>query len=233
MRFTNGYSKLGPNVVTVNRPVGHSCPVACPFHPESKSHLKNKCYMVRLEGMRPNIRKSAMQNMESNPIELAEMLWEARAKKQLVRMHVGGDFFKEGKLDKDYLIAWSRALSSMYNPPPVVCYTHVTVHGPMVVDILSLYPQVKLFASVHTKLGLKQARGNGFTRFAIAMEEKHYQWDGGAWVERFGIKALVCPEQRGKIKDCGTCQYCWKDWKHGGHVAFLEHSQPNRKKKVD
>ena len=41
-------SKLGPNVLVINRPVGDTCPLECPLHPMSTGPLRNKCYMVRI-----------------------------------------------------------------------------------------------------------------------------------------------------------------------------------------
>lgn len=226
MKFTNGYSKLGSNVVAVNRPVGHSCPVSCRFHPQNDGSLKNKCYMIRLEGMRPNVRKAAMANMESSGASLSVMLSDAHDKNRLVRLHVGGDFMlPDGRLDRNYIFDWRWALDNTPQHSPILCYTHV-INIPALVRAFDQFPTFKLFASVHDQTELDVARRTGFTRFALALDEKHYEWGGDAWVERFGIKALVCPEQRGKIKDCGSCRYCWGDWKHGGHVAFVEHSQP-------
>ena len=239
MKFTNNISKLGPDVVAVNRPIGLTCPIICRFSPAHPGSLRNKCYMVRQEGRFPNVRKAARDNMEADQDELIQMMWDAHWTDKVIRLHVGGDFVgPDGELDRAYINAWVGALERFQGCPEILCYTHVidkpelvAAFAPFHPQALGFHPDFILFASVHDQAEIEVAQRSGFTRFALALDEKHYEWGGGAWVERFGIRALVCPEQRSKIADCGSCRYCWKEWKRGGHVAFVEHSQPNRRGK--
>ena len=229
MKFTTGsYKKLGPNVLVVNRPVGTSCPMSCAYHPENVGPLGNKCYMVRTEGMRPNVRKAAMKNMEGRAEELADALFDHAGK--LTRMHVGGDFLGEaGEFDMNYILHWRMALQSLEIMPRILCFTHVYDRR-LVKEFLPFAPEFQLIASIHDERDMDRAVGAGFTRFALAMEETHYEWEWDrAWINRLGLKFLVCPEQRKKLPNCESCRYCWREWPHGGHVAFMEHSQPNWK----
>jgi len=150
-----------------------------------------------------------------------------------VRLHVGGDFLRlNGLFDGAYLKAWVDGLHTLKDDlPRILCFTHV-LDRVLPLFLRSYFDKFKLFASVHSREDIDKAEGSGFERLALAMKETHYEWDGyagggGAWVERFGKRFLVCPEQRGKLLNCESCRYCWGDWSHGGHVAFLEHSQPN------
>ena len=155
----------------------------------------------------------------------------------MVRLHPGGDFLKpDGEFDSEYMMAWrfamgrnpgreSRAPDRSAPPqwfPRILAFTHVYDSKLPV----WLGPWISLFASVHSPEDLRWAAESGFTRFALAMEEKHYEWHGGPWLERFGKRFLVCPAIREKLPDCSSCRYCWREWGHGGHVAFPEHSQP-------
>lgn len=225
MRFSLGNKKLGPNVLNMSRPVGTTCPVSCAYHPLSPGPDKNKCYMIRMEGLRPQIRKRARENLEADALRISNHLFDHSGK--LVRMHVGGDFLAEdGELDMNYILHWRSALQSLEVLPNILCFTHV-YHQRLVRIFDPFAPEFQLIASVNNKIDFVRARFEGFTRFALAMEEKYYNWHGGAWVEKWGMKFLVCPAIRGKLPNCESCQYCWKTWSHGGHVAFPEHSQPN------
>ena len=73
------------------------------------------------------------------------------------------------------------------------------------------------------------ARSAGFEHFALTMTDHIAKWEGGAWVERGGIRWLVCPEHRGKLPDCNSCRYCWMG---KGPVAFLDHTYTTRKGEI-
>ena len=225
MKFSIGNKKLGPNVLHLSRPVGLTCPLTCAYHPKSEGPGKNKCYMIRMEGIHPNVRKAASENLEIDLQVLVEALSSHHGK--LVRLHVGGDFLKpDGTLDILYILRWRRAMDRVPHSR-ILCFTHV--YSKVLLLAFKRYaPEFQLIASINNELDLARARRAGFTRFALAMEEKHYEWDKGqAWVERFGLRFLVCPEIRKKLPNCESCGYCWRAWEHGGHVAFLEHSQPD------
>lgn len=226
MRFILGNKKLGPGVLHLSRPVGMTCPVSCAYHPLSPGQDKNKCYMVRLEGIHPNTRKAATRNLTSRWDKISNALFDHG--EGLVRMHVGGDFLApDGELDRQYILDWVAALDSLAVVPHILCFTHVR-HAYIVDQFREYAPNFQLIASVHNVSDLRRAQACGFTRFSLAMEEKHYEWEKGiAWVERLGMKFLVCPEIRKKLPNCESCRYCWNTWEHGGHVAFPEHSQPD------
>ena len=228
MFFSNNNKKLGKGVVSVSRPIGDSCPITCPLHPQAEGPNRNRCYMVRLEGMYPNVRKAAFRNMEADAEELAQMLAGALADGHLVRLHVGGDFQgPTGRLDYSYLAEWIKALFLVGDErPPILAFTHCL--DSILPGVIKPFRETfKLFASVHGKEDLKKARAEGFDLFALTMPDHIATWPKNqAWIERHGERWLVCPEQRGKLPDCDSCRYCWMG---RGNVAFLDHTYMSHK----
>ena len=230
MFFSNNNKKMGKGVVSVNRPIGISCPLSCPLHPEAEGPDRNRCYMVRLEGMWPNVRKAAFRNMKADSDEIVQMLGEAGAEEKLVRLHVGGDFGAPGgEIDLTYLLQWDVALSiaqGFRKQPQVLAFTHFNI--PFVAHLFYGFREFfKLFASVHGEDDLNDAKKAGFEHFALTMPDHIATWPANqAWVERYGERWLVCPEQRGKLPDCDSCRYCWMG---RGNVAFLDHTYMSHK----
>ena len=228
MRFLTGNKKLGPDVIHMSRPVGTTCPLSCAYHPKATGPHKNKCYKIRDTGRYQSVRNAAEENLLASESEITVALEGAAQNNQLVRLHVGGDFAKgDGSLDGAYTLVWQDAIAETFPRPLMLAYTHI-LDG-WLPEVFHWFKEFTLFASVDNEDDVRTAQRIGFKRLALVMEEKHYEWDREqAWVERFGVRWLVCPVVRKKLPDCQSCQYCWKEWKHGGHVAFPEHSQPTR-----
>ena len=221
-------AKLGAGVITINRPVGDTCPRTCPLHPFADGPTAGRCYMLRIEKMRPAMRAAAQRNRWPHVGELAGALARAALEGRPVRLHPGGDFFDflVGDLDAPYLEALLAALEACAEDsamPAALAYTHCI--DPRLPAALAPYAETfQLFASVHGAEDIATARACGFRRLALNLPERMSQWTSGAWVERHGERFLVCPEQRGKLPDCRSCMYCWRP--DQGNVAFLEHSGP-------
>ena len=48
--------------------------------------------------------------------------------------------------------------------------------------------------------------------------------------EDMGVEGIVCPEQLGATKDCGTCGLCWTKTKD--NIIFKTHSRPIERKPI-
>jgi hypothetical protein len=215
MKFALGNEKLGKTVV-VSRPVGLSCPPDCFF-------LNNGCYAQATEKRFQNARIAAMHNMKVLKSDIVDIIELAKKKLLAIRAHERGDFgvMRDGKffLDKNYVLAWERALKSFDELPPIWAYTHIYEAR------LAKMKGIKMYASVHTKDDIRKAKKAGFKSFAFCSEIK--KKPGGskeqdAWIDVPLLgRTFVCPEQRMGRKQvtCKTCQWCHK----GKNVVFLNH----------
>lgn len=228
MHISIGNRKLGPDTLVVNRPVGLTCPVSCPMHPEAEGPWARKCYQHIAEGARPNIRNAAMRNLVADVDELASALEEAGRMGRLVRVHTGGDFYHQaaGDIDWPYVQAWVQALErvSPSRLPLLLAFTHV-LDGRLVEAFRPYRDRFRLMASVHDATDLQRARAVGFEHVALTSFDHAAFWRDGAWTERYGVRWLVCPEQRKKPVTCQTCRVCWE---RDTPVMFLEHSYTMR-----
>lgn len=115
----------------------------------------------------------------------------------VVRVHVLGDFYS-----KRYVELWDLALRLL---PNLYVYGYTAHHpyedmGNAIRDIRTSFPdRFKMRFSNHGKVA--------FNTITIKDPDE-------------AVGAIVCPEQVGKARCCGTCALCWSTKKT---IAFLEH----------
>lgn len=226
---SNGNSKIGKRAVVTSRAIGDSCPDTCHF-------LDNGCYAQHSEKQYPGVREAWLDNLIQPWNKIRSMLLFAIKNGKAVRLHGGGDFFLNGKLDLAYLANFKKAVKSILDDglelPDIWVYTHV--YDKRIVTLCKY--GVNLYASVHGRADVRRARKLGFTKFAlvdtanrIGPKRKGGSKDAPKYFKFDGMKFLVCPEQRlGRKRVTCTggdgstaCLWCVK--KSGGHVLFLQH----------
>lgn len=233
--------KLGPRVASISRPVGPSCPPACPFltgqMPDGSEIPKDElCYAESIQVRYPSVRKSWESNYHRDPeararwrVEMANRIVKARSKRRpvvAVRIHVGGDFLRAGALDRDYLADLLRVLRDVRERCGDGCaywfYTHAWRElAPHVAYLRRL--DVQCFASVHSASEARDALALGY-RLAID-PGKRISPETPSTSTWNGLKVLTCPEQRkgADAVTCTTCGYCFREYKEARHVAFYRH----------
>lgn len=222
MKFSLSNAKVGDAVIT-SRPVGDTCPTSCHY-------LHNGCYAEQTEKLYPNTRKAGFENLITDRNKIRSMFIHAKTKGLDVRLHERGDFLKDGVLDTKLIhdIIW--ALEGI-DPPNIWFYTHVYEK-----EILKLEKYgVAVYASVHNREQYRKAKKLGFKLFAFndtnnkfTKHSRKGNRDAPKYIETWGEKFLVCPEQRlgrKKVTCCGTkdttaCNYCVTG---KGHVLFINH----------
>ena len=233
MKFnTEGNAKLGTNCVTVNRPVGDTCPKSCEF-------LGNGCYAENLEKRYPSVRQSSSKNLITEHGKIRSMLLFAFNSGKSVRIHSLGDFVKNGRLDEGYLNNWIKAISGIepHRRPKVWFYTHL--YNPKLLQLKEF--GVAVYASVSSNAKLIKAKKAGFKLFAWADIKQdiskrtqhgkpHHKLPN--YLKIKNRKFLVCPEQRlgrKRVTCTGSCDlegkttacnYCVSG---KGNVLFLLH----------
>lgn len=227
-------TKLGERVGSYSRPVGPSCPASCPFlsgkvdgGPDIPAKLR--CYAEKVQNRYTSVREKwasesyglSTRDWNAWIVRMVAEIKRAHAKARAIRIHVGGDFVRDGKLDRPYiaatLVAYRRARRMGFTVPTWF-YTHVW---------RDLAPYVKLFdkvgikcyASVHTAMEANEATKLGFL---LAIDPGEEMPDNvPAFVQVHGARAIVCPEMRKKGKvTCTECMYCPKGL---GNVVFYRH----------
>lgn len=224
MKTANGNDKLGKeNCIVVSRPVGDSCPPDCDF-------LGNGCYAEDLENIYPGVRPAGMQNLVTEKNRIRSMLVDAVKKNKDVRWHERGDFFKDGKLDNEYIdnVLWAceSIVADGGSLPTMWAYTHI--YDTRLSIELGKY--INMYASIHDGEDMKQAKAAGFKLFAwcdsdtkIAPKRPRGKNKVVAWraslpklVVLEGEKFITCPEiRRGrgvvtctKTKNSVHCDLC-------------------------
>lgn len=219
MIFSKGNKKLGNNCLVTSRAVGDTCPSTCDY-------LHSGCYAEHIEKFRPHTRNIGLQNIITDYNKIRSMLLYAVKNNKDVRLHERGDWYKDGKLDKDYLSNFIKAIKSVDKLPSVWFYTHI--YSKQLSD-LSKYG-IHVYASVHSVKDMEQACKKGFKLFA--WNDTHYKYtkrrdkNAPKYVTIGRKKFLVCPEQRlSKNITCTggksiACNYCVKG---KGNVLFIDH----------
>lgn len=234
-----GNDKIGSFSIEMSRPVGDTCPTTC-------SALGNGCYRERSEKIFSRVRPSVMGNLVTDWNRLRAMFLLASAQGRPVRLHVGGDFMLDGKLDREYLANIRKACESITSRggelPRIWVYTHVLRR-----EVARLAEVgIAVYASVHNAADVRKARRAGFCLFALAdmggkivppaprgggnREARLNDWRDTLprWVDLAGEKFLMCPEQRrgrGVVSCAGSpdslaCLWCVNG---RGNVAFARH----------
>ena len=164
---TKGNDKLGDNCFVVSRPVGDSCPPSCEF-------LGNGCYAEATERIYKNARNAGLANMITEAGKIRSMILEASKKGKSIRWHERGDWYKDGKIDYDYIRNVAKACRSIVDQgrelPPMWFYTHI--YSKFLVDALS--PYCNVYASVHNIGQKRKAESKGFKLFAWCDTEHEY-----------------------------------------------------------
>lgn len=212
MNIGKGNAKLGPDVATLSRPVGPTCPQSCPF-------LGAGCYAERMTRY-TSVREAWRRGLAIDPVDLATRLIALPSRFKALRVHVGGDFLNaDGMLDRPYLAGLLRALRRVRDAGrdlPAWAYTHAWKELRPHVKALRR-AGVEVFASVHNAVDACEAQGLGY-RLA---------WDAGTELDKATPSrtdlGLTCPEQRKGVL-CQDCGFCFRDRPSGVRdVVFYRH----------
>lgn len=215
--------KLG-NLPSLSRPVGPTCPSACPF-------LGHGCYAERIQARRPSVARNwASRAYGLSPAEwrkwsvalLADLRRADKRGARAVRLHVAGDWLlPDGAVDRYYLAAVLRAFRAARRAGLRVrayFYTHAaTAMAPhrRFLDRVG----VQGFASVHTGPEATLALSQGWR---LALDNPLPIRDAvPGFVQIQGQRALVCPEQA-KGVTCDRCGFCFRAGETR-NVTFLRH----------
>lgn len=201
--------KLGRGCGSWSRPVGMTCPKSCPW-------LGRGCYAERIAARRPNVARSWSQGVELSGGTLRRDLQVRPRRARAVRVHTGGDFGRDDRLDHRYVLHVLAAFRD--RPLPGWAYTHF---WRQLAPYRAAFVQrgVQMFASVHTVAEAKEAAALGY-RLAIDAGRRGKGLQLPVKTEACGVTALTCPEQR-KGVTCDMCGYCWR--RATGHVVFWRH----------
>lgn len=211
MKLERGNEKLGVRVATISREIGPTCPQDCHF-------LDNGCYAQRVPAAQQRRwrENNLVRSVEAAKKRLAR--WKREGKLRALRLHVGGDFLWEGKLDERYCALVEDLLRDVDVPAWV--YTHAWRD---LGDWLWRFKRagMEVFASVHTPEDAHAAVCKGF-RLAYCSTDKKEGYAGPKAVRVGGECTAVCPEQIGTKENCESCGLCFSDTTEVG-VTFLEH----------
>jgi hypothetical protein len=191
-------SKLGKNVSQNSRPVGVTCIPTCRYYGK-------ECYAGRIEAFRGTVKAAWAEGLDEDFAGLRKAMDNPRVRAH--RMHVGGDFCRDGKIDRAYLARFLRALHAVRaagNVKPVWTYTHAWRE---LVGHLRYLQRlgVVVYASTHTGDEAREAGGSGYRVAQDAGRKANKTTDrpgreGGA---------LRCPEQIGTGHTCSSCRFCF------------------------
>jgi len=235
-----GAAKLGGRISSVSRPVGPSCP----NDPDSEdgicAFLDSFCYAQRGHMSTPIVKTSWARNFG----DIDWLAWSNSLAAQLTasdskasRWHIGGDWLRNGRIDRPYLWAVLRARRIANKaravlgrkPLPAWSYTHawraLAPHRRFLVAT-----GMEMFASVHTlaqaidaqAMGYRIAWASAIRKADVLKMPKSLRPRGVLPSGPEGeLRIPICPEQTGRSPDCGSCGMCFH--KGGPNVAFLTH----------
>lgn len=195
--------KLGPRTLVLDRPVGLTCPSSCPL-------LGTICYAERMQVRYPSTRIGAIRNLRLG----ATCTDPGRP----LRLHVGGDFFIDGKLDRKYLSDIAHLVRSRKGGKTYT-YTHC-FRDPVLTRVVMRLKRFGLtvFASCHSPQDIREAVASGYRIALIANSAQ----EGLDALRLSGLKGIVCPEQLGTGLQCDRCGYCYLQ-KSQKHLILLKH----------
>jgi hypothetical protein len=119
LKFSQGNSKLAPNIFTFSMPAGYACPGshACKsqcvktsegFRIKDGPNCQFRCFAAIDEVLKPNVRAQRWHNFNllkgKSMAEMVELITDSLPHpnwKYIVRLHVSGDFFNQ-----EYFDAW-------------------------------------------------------------------------------------------------------------------------------
>lgn len=197
--------KLGPGMLVLDRPVGLTCPSTCPL-------LNNGCYAESMANRMPSTQTGAMKNLELGDIKMI-------SSNRPLRLHVGGDFYRQNRLDRQYLAKLIKVIRGRRGKGKTYTYTHC-FRDPVLTRILMRLKRFGLtvFASCHSPQDMSDALALGY-RIALISESAE---EGMTALRLMGLKGIVCPEQRGTGLTCDRCGYCYLQ-KSDKHLVLLKH----------
>ena len=221
LQASPGNDKLGRCPV-LNRAVGVTCPVTCPYLTGIGIPRQCKCYAEHTEDRFEHSKRIGRHN--TNKRERQDLVTLFRCGRD-VRLHERGDFYFKGRIDRGYVRDVRHALKKRTNR--VWTYTHGYAK-----ELARLQDDgLNIYASCHSKSDIDLAFRKGFKLIALVLPERTpgvcksalrglKPYDGGAWIKCHGLTLLVCPAQRKKNVTCDRCKWCIQG---SGHVAFLQH----------
>lgn len=187
------------------REVGRTCPASCPF-------LDNGCYAQ--DGHVLAIQRGSSSEHDGE-VKLREVIRLPEG--AILRDHVSGDFFLDGRLDVEYLQATIEAARLR---PDVTIFTYT--HAWPYID-RALYdwpPNLALNASCDTLEDLTIARHAGWPTTIVVPS---------FFTGKLPVRSVVCPAQTVHLA-CLECRICMRG-KRSATVIFLAHG--NRVKRVN
>lgn len=224
-------AKLGKRVASWSRTVGPTCPSDCPFltgrMPDGSAVAKSeRCYAESLQkrytSVRTNWAKNADQVWAQWEGAFVAEVTRTHHRYDAIRIHVGGDWVENNRVDRPYLAAVLRGLRKLRREgimTPMWYYTHcarlITPHKKYFEQL-----GVQGFASVHDASQAKEYAALGWRLAIDPGENKKHAKPG--FHEIHGVKSLQCPEQLDKVK-CDACGYCFKAGGNRMHVTFGRH----------
>lgn len=229
MKTADGNDKLGKNCIVVSRPVGDTCPDENSDYP--CEFLNNGCYAEATERQYANARTAGLHNVVTEKNRIRAMIVDAERRNKSIRWHERGDWFRNGKVDADYIgnVRWAcqSILENGGRLPRMWFYTHI--YDSLVA---SLDDYMMVYASVHNVEDKRQAEAAGFKLFAwcdsdmlVASKRPKSKAKADAWRKSLpklvildDTKFVVCPEiRRGRdvitctgTKDSIACDLCVK-----------------------
>jgi hypothetical protein len=212
--FTVGNAKLGPNMLTWQRPYGATCPDTCELLDINVIDGAKGCYAD------PEKRgRNALSMLHGATRRLGHIppIASMRAKDTL-RFHVSGDFMAPGSKNADtaYIDGIRRQLIANSD---AVAFTYSHMWQEYESDLAPLRDLMTINASC---ANAEQVREAVDANWRIAYHGTDVDPDSTYHVVA-GERLLVCPEQRGKVDNCGQCKVCWKPSERFAGVAFIDH----------
>ena len=175
--------------------------------PSKTEWCEKHCYATKLERLYKNVKNTYKINYQATQKVsfVNSMIREIKNSGQEVfRLHVSGDFF-----DVKYIYNWIKIAKTC---PEITFYgyTRAWEHQDLIphLGILNSLPNVVLFASMDETTVKNPPKT---FRVAYAGDEK-----------ADGIKAVMCPQQTGKIEFCKDCKICFNT-KLNNNVFFTTH----------
>ena len=219
LRFAAGskLSKGGGAVAVLSRPVGPTCPLTCPRHPEHGPEKGARCFAFtsrHASGHSTRSRAERERIIQIAPDTVAADMQGLPAG-AVVRLMGVGDWVKPGTAREMWgrgFIDWplvSAVEKGARLRPDVMAWTYTHTRHEAMRDRLEAVG-VKVWASCETKKEARQLERGGW-RVALAPGLRGKGVDLPKTANVGGRRWPVCPEQRGTVADCATCLLCVRD----------------------
>ena len=176
LKFGRGNAKLNKQIVTFSLPAGYSCPGAkdCLAKASRETgkitdgkHQVFRCFAATAEAAFPSVRESRWHNFDllktcKGRNEMAELILASLPHDaEIVRIHVGGDFYSEA-----YFLAWIDAARAL---PAVKFYAYTK----SINFWQRIVTQIPLnFILTASEGGKFDAQINGFKRARVVMSQE-------------------------------------------------------------